>query len=195
MMKNALLHDGTPNILNLQKLSTESFLYQVLSVYKRRIHYWKLTRAYSRVLRVAYAEFLNARRQAFRSYRFQTSIEYGSIENMEARDAESGNEAEEISTLMSQFVLESNGNVGTVASTLNNLSTVPDPSLGLELLDIDSLLAAQDAANAIQVSLSTTNDRWWNDLFGEDPMNMDHDLLLQDYVETGMSRMFWALLK
>lgn len=55
------------------------------------------------------------------------------------------------------------------------------PPLELKNLDTDIFLAAQGAANAIQVSLSGNNDHWWNDLSGEEPINMDRDLLLQQY--------------
>ncbi|KAF2095886.1 hypothetical protein NA57DRAFT_58956 [Rhizodiscina lignyota] len=180
MMKIALLNDNDGVPLNAPKLSTTNFIYQVFSVYKRRIHYWKLTRAYSRVLRAAHAEFTYAKTQSFRTCRFQTSIEYGSIENMEVRDVEIDNEAKDIAEIMAQLVSECSSNTGKPAvHALNDVPDVLDPSQELEILDIDSLLAAQGAANAIQVSLSTNNDRWWNDLFGEEPMNMDHDLLLQ----------------
>ncbi len=175
MMKTALLNDNDciPSVFNAQKLSSTSFIYQVFSVYKRRIHYWKLTRAYSRVLRAAHAEFTYAKSQSFRTCQFQTSIEYGSIENHEIRDVEIDNEAKDISELMSRLVSENNSNTGKVVEpTLDDVSAVLDPSLELEALDIDSLLAAQGAANAIQVSLSTNNDRWWNDLLKWAPVDI-----------------------
>jgi hypothetical protein len=191
MMKNTLLNGSNQNVLSESSLNGSSFVYQVLSVYKRRIHYWKLTQAYSRVLRVAFGEYVQAKSQSLRSIRFQTSIEYGSIENHESRDVDSNDEAKKITELMSHIISEGNNTIHIPDLTpQSNISLVSDALLDQEILDFDSILAAQGAANAIQVSLSTANDKWWNDLFGEEPMNMDQDFLLQQDSGTDMSGMF-----
>lgn len=37
------------------------------------------------------------------------------------------------------------------------------------IYDIDNLLAVHKAAEAVQVSLPSPNDGWWDDVFGQDP--------------------------
>ncbi len=179
-MKKALLANDTSSGTNDQKQSAVSFLYKTFSVYKRRIHYWKLTRAYSSLLRSAYSEFVFVKNDGFRSHTFQTSIEYGSIESMDNRDVDNDNEEKEIIELQLQLKSE-NSNAPVLIPTPTDLVESLDPSQGFDILDIDTLLAAQSAAEAIQVSLSTSNDGWWNDLFGEEPANMDYDMLVQQY--------------
>jgi hypothetical protein len=117
-------------------------------------------------------------------------MEYGSIENMENRDVEIDDEDKDITQILSHLVSEGESSVEATETTPTDFLTAPSPPLEFEILDIDSLLAAQGAANAIQVSLSSNNDRWWNDLFGEEPINMDHDLLLQQYPVQGYPKMF-----
>lgn len=89
---------------------------------------------------------------------------------MENRDVEIDDEDKDIAPdSVSQLVSEGESSVHATEVTPTDFLTALNPPLKFEILDIDGLLAAQGAANAMQVSLSGNNDRWWSDLFGEQP--------------------------
>ena len=174
MMKTSLLYQSSPSIAKYQKRDTTVFLHKTFDVHRRRLRYWKLTRAYSRVLRAAYEEYAKAKRQGLRHHDFGVSIEYGSIENMEMRDVEIDDEDRDSREVQAVLVSEgSPTNEPTLSFIMLNEIEVPFGLRHDDVLDIDSLLAAQNAVEVIQGSLAIPSDEWWNDLFGNDPTALD----------------------
>lgn len=100
---------------------------------------------------------------------FRTSIEYGSIENMDHRDMEQDNEGKHIQEIQSRLLSESSRSnlMGTRSRPSTADCQPPTVHSGHkdDILDIDGLMAAQHAAEAIQVSLLNTDDSWWSNLF------------------------------
>jgi hypothetical protein len=195
IMKRSLLQEPQAGDSLEDTRDSLTYLYQIFDVYKRRIHYWTLTRAYSRVLRVACERYLATRDQGLNIHDFRTSIEYGSIENMDHRDVEPDNEDKHIQEIQSRLLSESN--LGNLAATTSPQAITTDRvPLSIQSLqnddvfDIDGLLAAQSAAEATQVSLSNTNDSWWSNLFGNEPAATDSDMLPQQHISEDLDWLF-----
>jgi hypothetical protein len=106
---------------------------------------------------------------------------------MDHRDVEPDNEDKHIKEVQSRLLSESSlGNLAAAKSPqymgVARLPLFVESSQEDAILDIDGFLAAQSAAEAIQMSLSTTNDSWWSNLFGDEPAAMDSDMLSQQHI-------------
>jgi hypothetical protein len=104
--------------------------------------------------------------------RFQISLEYGSIQDVE-EDVDAKEEQlikEFLQALSPDSAPSPEESSPLTAISAQAIVEPPNDVRGVDsIFDIDSLLAAQSAAEAISICLPSPNDGWWNDIFGQDP--------------------------